>query len=85
MPTRILRARVIGVVASLSILSMLAIGGALVAACGGDDIRCYAPDESACGVPNDDGGPASDASDADSAGDSRGADVGADAESGDGG
>ena len=57
-------------------------GGALVAGCGGDDIRCYAPDESACGIPS--------ATDADAAADSatdadaRGADVG-DADTGEGG
>jgi hypothetical protein len=87
----ILRARV--VVAFVS----LVVASACVAACG-DDIRCYAPDESACGVPN-----ASDASDASDAfdgapidggdarldtgspADSGGSDVGADAEGGEGG
>ena len=67
---------------ALVVVVSLAIAAACVAACG-DDIRCYAPDESACGVP----GPSDAASDApaDSAdADAHGTDVG-DADSGEGG
>ncbi len=71
------------------VVALLALGAASVAACG-DDIRCYAPDESACGISSDaaggaDSGAGADA-DADAAADAEGgADAGADADAGEGG
>ena len=59
-------------------IALLCVGGALVAACG-DDIRCFAPNETQCGI----GDASTDATDASDATDTRvDVSVGGDADAG---